>query len=84
MILLKFLASASSHFREGQLTIGAGEIPQSKQAKKRGDRRYAVGTKKHQKRLPAGSIQGGIDSEFAYNGSKSKSARQSVTQIRAN
>jgi hypothetical protein len=63
LILLKFLATASSHLKEGQLTIGTGELPQSKQAKKVGDIRYASGTKKHKKRLPAGSIQGGFDSE---------------------
>ena len=81
---MKFLASASSHLREGQLTISSGELPQQKQTKKRGDIRYASGTKKHQKRLPAGSIQGAVDSACDYNGSKSKSLRPAVTQIRAN
>jgi hypothetical protein len=34
LILLKVLASASSQLKEAQLTIGAEELPQSKQAKK--------------------------------------------------
>ena len=31
--------------------------------------------------MPAGSIQGAVDSECADNGSKSKSAREAVKQI---
>jgi hypothetical protein len=84
LILLKFLASASSDLKEEQIIIGAGELPLSKLAKKVGDIRYASGTKKHQKRLPAGSIQGAVDSECDDNGSKSRSVRPVVTQIRAN
>jgi len=47
--------------REAQLTIGAGELLQSKEVKKREDISYAAGTKKHLRQLPARSIQGEAD-----------------------
>ena len=81
LILLKFPASTSSHFMEAQLTICAGGITANKKME---DINYSAGTKKHLRQLPAGSIQGAVDSDFADNGWESKSVRPIVTQIRVN
>ena len=46
---------------EAQLTIGAGELLQSKRAKRVEDIIYDADTKKHLRRPPAGSIRGVVD-----------------------